>query len=58
MKACVGVVLQLRPHRPPHLLSKRYPGKANPHVPLLLFKGDREGNRHLLTHKLEYYGKS
>ncbi|MDH3503991.1 MAG: hypothetical protein OEM58_05605 [Nitrospirota bacterium] len=58
MKAYVGVVRQLRVQHQWPTFSKRYQERTHPSAPLFLFEGDREGTSHLLTQKLDYYGKS
>lgn len=58
MMAFVGVVPQLRAQHQSQIFSKQYQKKIRPSDPPFLFEGDREGISHLLTEKLNYYGKS
>lgn len=58
MMAFVGVVPQLQAQNRCQISSKQYQKKIHPSAPPLPFEGDREGISHLLTEKLDYYGKS
>jgi hypothetical protein len=58
MTAYVGVVPRLRTQHRSKLFRNHSPKKIHPNVPLFLFEEDREGISHLLTEKLDYYGKS
>lgn len=58
MMAYVGVVPQLRTQHQCQIFRKQYQKKIHPNALLFLFEEDREGISHLLTEKLDYYGKS